>query len=159
MAEKIRTVANRAFRPGVGPAGFTLVEMLAVVAILGILLALVVGVSRYVIDESSAKETVVTQEVVMDAYLSYGGAVPDDPDGKDGCVDLMKFLYGTTASKNKIAGLSASAWRGQNEPLLDGWGNKMRWRNAGGIGGTPAVISPGADAVFDTDDDIRRDKR
>jgi hypothetical protein len=130
--------------------------MLAVVCILGILLALVVGIQKYVHDLASKEATVGTQRIVMDAILFYrdrsGGALPgDSPD----CVQMMKALYDDEQTKPKLANVPQDAWWGPNSPLMDGWGRKMGYKN---VGGMPLLVSAGANGKFGDDDDVRSDR-
>lgn len=60
---------------------FTLIEMMVVIFILGILVAMVVGISRYVFEESARKETETTQAVLMgiiDAFHEQFEKYPPD---------------------------------------------------------------------------------
>lgn len=58
-------------RPGGRVAGFTLVEMLVVIFILVLLVGLIVGVSKWISQESWKKQTVAWQGTIMDAVETY----------------------------------------------------------------------------------------
>ncbi len=150
--------------------GFTLIEMLAVLFIMGILVALVVGVSRYVLESASRKETAASQVIVLEAVRAYyddtGEYPPDSVDdpvttdiNEDG-VDLLNLLKANSAATEKLRNLPAAALSGGDPAVKDAFGRQMRYLKAGGRGGKPVVISAGADGDFDkTGDNIRSDER
>jgi len=149
---------TRLSRPLRSPAGFTLMEMLAVILILAILLALVVGVSRYIIDKAAESETQAIQSIVIDAvilYKSKTGVLPAD-DGS--CAVLMTKLAEVPECRKKVGELPPKAWSKSGSPLNDGWHRAMRFQQSGGIGGAPVLISAGSDGGFGTADDIRSDR-
>jgi prepilin-type N-terminal cleavage/methylation domain-containing protein len=156
--------------------GFTLVEVLVVIFILGILAAIVVSVAGYVMSSSSRRETEATQKVLLEAIQAFYnasnpkaypadhfGATPDP--NNSGCV-LIAFLSGhsdpnapNTAPTGQTASVKAAvefllklpqeAWDGSwNKPVKDGWGREMRYEAAGGLGGKPVIISAGPDGDF-----------
>jgi general secretion pathway protein G len=64
--------------------GFTLVELLIVIVILGILATIVVFAVRGITDQgqkSSCKATAKTYEVAIEAYYANNGTVAGNPDG------------------------------------------------------------------------------
>jgi len=80
-------------RPGARTqGGFTLVELLLVMFVLSVLVALVVGVGRYVIEEGRKQETITSQDRLMAAIAAYRkvtGEVPaSDPNGY-GNIDFL----------------------------------------------------------------------
>ena len=138
--------------------GFTIVEMMIVLVILAILLGMVVGISRYAMAQAARSQTLATQAVAMQAVSRYydarGCYPPDSPD----CVALMNALRAEPAARGVLTDLSNEAYPSQGAALRDGFGEPMQYRTAGGLGGTPVLISKGADRQFDTDDDIRSDE-
>lgn len=137
---------------------FTMVEMLAVLMILTILVALAVGVGVIVMAETKRKQTIATQQVVMEALQAYhdnNNKYPDeDTDGSDDCSEVMTKLLGDVDGKVFVKGLSSEAYvSGINTPLLDAYGAAMRYRRNGGLGGGPVLISAGKDSEFGFGDD------
>ena len=137
MATRPASMTRRAPRRP-GERAFTMVELLVVLLILAILLGLVVGISRYIMSESARKQTEAIQLVVMNAIERYRDVKGSYPGDSGDCVSLMSNLVGEAASK-------------------DGFGENMKYQSAGGLGGTPVLISKGADRLDDTSDDIRSD--
>jgi prepilin-type N-terminal cleavage/methylation domain-containing protein len=145
---------NRTKRPRIRRVGFTLIEMLAVICILAILLGLVVGISRHIIERSAVNETITIQDIAMDVIMTYRDVQGALPGGNT----LMQDLRSVPASNNKLANLPRDAWTG-GTGLLDGWGRVMTYNPTGGFGGTPVLISRGPNGNLNDDDDIRSDKR
>ena len=150
--------------------GFTMIEMMAVLTILAILIALVVGVGEHIMDEARRKQTIATQEVVMQAIQAYykNNGPPYPPEESDGTTDeLMANLEGDRDAKVLLQGLDDDAYKGTTEDptlrLWDAYGREMRYRDDEGLGGAPVLISPAKDGTWDTgsddDDDIRSDGR
>ena len=162
--------------------GFTLIELLVAIFIIGILVTLVIGVSNYVFEEASRKETQATQTIVMqaiEAYRDVMGNYPPDNNTTDpnytsysytDATCLMPHLTalncytGTKQTKiRKATGpimlkLSAEAMKTTDpDKLFDGFGKAMRYEQDGGLGGRPVLISDGDDGDPTTADDIRSD--
>lgn len=148
---------------------FTMVEMLAVLTILTILVALAVGVGQHVIEEAKRKQTIATQEVVMQAiqayYDNHNGYPPEETDGSDDCSQLMKnHLVPDKDAGELVKGLGSEAYagigtHGTGAALLDAYAKEMRYEISGGLGGGPVLISAGKDGDWGTTDDIRSDGR
>lgn len=93
---------------------FTLIEMMVVVAIIGILVALIVGISKYVFEEAARKKTIVTQQLLMMAieqFRDITGKYPPDSndlglspnDYRIKSDSLYGQLLGEAAAFNKLA--------------------------------------------------------
>jgi prepilin-type N-terminal cleavage/methylation domain-containing protein len=87
---------------------FTLIEMMVVVAIIGILVALIVGISKYVFEEAARKKTLVTQQLLMTAIEQFkditGKYPPDSNDLSLSPNDYsikLKSLYGQLLGKEE----------------------------------------------------------
>lgn len=142
-------------RQGDRGSAFTMVELLVVLLILSILLALVVGISQYVMAEAARQDTISTQKILMTAierYREAEGSYPDVPDGNDNTGDLMDILKGHEASRPLLSDLSHEAWPDGNA-VKDGFGEKMKYDKDGGYGGVAVIISGGPDRSFSTKED------
>ncbi|HAU36432.1 MAG TPA: hypothetical protein DCX07_01780 [Phycisphaerales bacterium] len=169
MTKKLGQPGQRQADSRRAPA-FTLVELLAVMFILAILAALVVGVGTYVMDESRRKKTEATQATLMqalEAYYNAGApkAYPPDTNGTDASsVVLFKYLTNSHATKltepppanlapvraamKYVNELSTEALpkEGATE-FLDSWRHGMAYQKTGGFGGRPVIISAGPDGL------------
>lgn len=63
--------------------GFTLVEMLAVIAILAIIVTLVVAVAKYIAEVGARKQTETTQTLILQSIKAYYDACDAYPPDKD----------------------------------------------------------------------------
>ena len=138
--------------------GFTMTELLVVLLILSILLALVVGISRHLMREAARKETITTQNIVLDAINRYHELTGAYPTGdSDNCGSLMNTLSGQAEAKDLLTKLPEETRKGGSNALKDGYGEDMRYRATGGYGGHPLIWSKGGDRKWDTEDDIMSD--
>jgi len=156
---------------------FTLIELMVVMFIIGVLVAMVVGVGKYVYDEAGRKETRSILTVVQSAVEQYKEVAGDYPDdaavtgvgpanssrvllyhfkGSDpGSETMQKRIR--DASGTYILKLPSDSYSG-GDKILDSFGNELRYEKAGGFGGKPVVISPGPDGQLGTADDLRSDR-
>jgi len=149
---------------GHGSRGFTLVELLAVMLILTILLALVVGASRMIFQDVEREETLGTMRVIMSAISQYyetsdpkAYPYPDDSGGSKN--DWVKMLASNAEARKQIAGLGKSVWDPSKAAyFLDAWGNEIRYYRSAGLGGAPGLRSGGPDGKLLTTDDVRSDE-
>jgi prepilin-type N-terminal cleavage/methylation domain-containing protein len=169
------------FRRNLGPGGgFTIIEMLAVIVILAILVTLGVRIGAYVRDEGKRKTTRAAQSIVMNAISKFHemyDKYPTDSGGETGLLTILKgdttdALFTQTFGRAPNAGeVDALNLRIKsditpklgdlpkatltNSDFLDGWLHPMQYSATGGPGGTPVLISRGANDNFGTADDIR----
>ena len=162
-----------------GRQAFTLIELMVVIFIIGILIALVVGVGKYVYDEAARKETESTLAIVVEAIEAFKSVVdhyPADtgvgsyPDYSDeallyqlletpDAVVVMREAQAVRiveACKAILLTLPSDAYDGT--ALNDAYGGELEYDADGGFGGRPVVISRGPDGLLDTEDDIRSDR-
>lgn len=146
-------------------AGFTIIEMMVVLFILAILVALVVGVGKYVRDEAARKETASTQALLMAAIQAYHdirGVYPSEP-ADDNNTDnrnknLVLQLRAIEASRSKFDNLPAKART--TDFVVDAYSKTLDYRANMGLGGAPVIISAGPDQDFAKDsDNIRSDRQ
>ena len=134
--------------------GFTLVEMLVVVAVIAVLVAIVVGVSGLVLSRASIEQTKVNMQVIrqaLDAYLK----TDDSGNYPPATGNLFVLLKGNTAAAKKLASLPDDAIKdtGSGDCFVDGFEKALNYSPDGGAGGTPALISAGNDGKYGTDDE------
>jgi len=154
-------------------SGFTLVEMLAVILVIGVLVAVVVGVAGRAIAGAAEKQTRLNMQTIMnavDAYYKEEQRWPD-PTPREGDAgydhkvqnnDLFKRLRACPGAKKRLAELSRSAYKntGDNTIFVDGWENPLKYHLTGGAGGGPFLESAGRDGDFSTQvDNVRSDDR
>ena len=129
---------------------FTLVEMLAVILVIGIIVAVVVGVAGNAIAKAAEAETRQTMTAVWGAIQAY-----HDAKGVYPGPSLFTELRDCPQSKKRLAGLD-KVIRGTG--FIDGFEQSIRYHTTGGAGGTPYLVSAGRDGDFDSlDDNIRSD--
>ncbi len=134
--------------------GFTLVELLAVIFIIGILVSLTVAVGFWLTRQVPEEATRANQKIVMAAVNSYyevHEAYPTDS-------KWMEQLQLEPNAREKIQQLPEDAWVPGTQNVKDGWGKSMRYRRNEGLGNRPVVISAGPDGEFSNADDIRSDR-
>lgn len=131
---------------------FTMVEMLAVLMILTILVALAVGVGVIVMAETKRKQTIATQQIVIEALQAYhdnNNNYPPEHITNDDCSEVMTALLADADANVLLKGLSSEAYAGVSPaPLMDAYTKGMRYRGSGGLGGGPVLISSGKDEEF-----------
>lgn len=137
-------------------SAFTLVEMLAVVLIIGILVTIIVGVAGSVIQKANLKKTVLTMQIIKNAISSYYEDTKTYPPGAPTLL-LPSVLNASPGAVRVLAGLPPDAKDSSGTMFLDGYGAPMRYYRSGGAGNFPYLVSAGADGTFDTADDIRSD--
>ena len=148
-----------------GKNAFTLVELLIVITIMAIIIAIAVGIGKYVMAEGARKRTQSAQAIIIGAIDQYmsdndGDAPADGGAGPDSTIELMKALKLNDKSWNMMAKLDKEIFSSATSALKDGWGSPMIYDNDGGYGGKPIIISVGPDGdPATTKDNIRSDKK
>ncbi len=145
--------------------GFTLIELLVVMFIMALIVALIVNVGRYVTDSAAKKETQAAMAIVIRAIQAYQEEDPDSaPPQASDTGKLVKELRKSDSASAILDQLSGENLGGEDNKLLDGFGEEMKYDADGGFGGTPVLISPGPDRRFGSEgdeyghDDIRSDR-
>ena len=160
-----------------GRTGFTLVELLLVMFVLAVLVALVVGVGSYVIDEGRKAETLAKMNLLMAAIRTYHDVTetfpahidpnnPNDPNYSiQALVDCLegRFVDNRLAAEERKK--RANAIRRVTRPFVDrivggskvdAFESMMRYYPDRGAGGRPLILSAGPDGDFG---DRRQDRR
>lgn len=164
--------------------GFTLVELLIVIAIIAILATLVVSLAESVRGEGAARRTEADIKILWAQIMAYRDASPNhefprsihnsaawdaDPNGRkalDNALYLFEQLNRIERTRNEVRE-RFSVDRFAQDPntssyyLMDGfqWGRPFNYLQDGGPGGTPVLMSAGDDGEWDSADDIRSDER
>ena len=127
-------------RPARRDAGFTLIEILLVVVIIGILAAVAVPRLGGRVAQSqvnAAKAAIGAISTAVDLYETDNGRLPD-------------------SLQNLITKGSEPNWQGpylrKAESLKDPWGNEFQYTRQGNV---YSVVSAGPDGSFGTGDDVK----
>jgi prepilin-type N-terminal cleavage/methylation domain-containing protein len=141
--------------------GFTLVELIVALLIIALMLMLVSGVGRNVLEASRSDATRNIQTVIMDAVKVYYRAEKDYPPGDggpDSSETLLAALRAVDPSRPILRMLPADAVQTGpmgDELLYDGFGRAIRYDRSGGLAGRrPLLTSPGPENDDTTDDII-----
>jgi prepilin-type N-terminal cleavage/methylation domain-containing protein len=142
--------------------GFTLVEVLAAIVVIGILAATVVAV---LLGPGAGRQTRQTMAVVLaalDRYCERTGSYPPaaGTDRRARNAALVVALRGCADARARLVNVPGDALRreGATTWLVDEWGQVLAYTPSGGAGGGPYLESAGADGDFATgEDNIRSD--
>ena len=90
-----------------------------------------------------------------DVYFDKTSECPNDsPDG----ASRLSALAEHDRCKQILVNLDVETWAGRGKPLLDAYGNPIRYEKTGGRAGRPVLISAGPDGNIETaGDNIRSD--
>lgn len=154
--------------------GFTLVELMLVIFVLAVLVAMVVGVGSYVMQQGKKNETLGKMDRLLAGIRAYanvtGEVPPEDPNGSGDIQYLMDGLAGKRVSGDLKEELRREVmdYTGEHDDTLkyDAFGTRMLYFSARGLGGKPVLLSAGADTLFGDEgirdrmaDNIRSDTR
>jgi len=140
---------------------FTLIEILTVLFIIGILVALVVGVAGLTRNQAAEEETRTTQKLLLQAIRSYHddmGSWPASGRTDEGLIETLKT---SAAATDVLRNIPTEAYPNDSTGVLDAYANPMTYRRNGALGsGGPLIVSGGPDGRVDTEEDnIRSDKQ
>lgn len=151
--------------------GFTLVEMMVVIFVIGIIITIVVGVAGVVAGRAIDERTKTTMEIVMSAVRAYydaqqpnawpdeaAPAPPRDAQASGRCSYLLAQLKAEPKAVDRLLSLDSGSY-GANGCIVDGSGKSLDYFRARGAGGMPLLLSAGRDNIYDNADDIRSDGR
>ena len=145
-------------------AGVTLVEMLIVVAIIGLLAAIAISIAAHIntqAEEQLTRSTFALLESALEEYHEYTGQFPRYGVGT-GIVERSETLYDELnripASRKILESIDASLidnrfGDGMLE-IYDPWGVVLDYRYVQGENNFPVIISDGPDREPNTPDDI-----
>lgn len=147
-------------RPGTGRKAFTLVELLVVMFIMAIIVALVVAVGKYVMERMAIDQTRGVMQVTHEAIVAYYDEYEEYPDAGN-TKKLLEELKKCDKSWDLVTKLGQDYFRGPDEHLYDGFGERIKYDKDGGLGKRPVLISGGPDRRIGgehKEDDIRSDR-
>ena len=165
--------------------GFTLMELLVVIMIIAVLTAIGLVVGGKFLTSANKKKTAANMKLIMHAVNIYQEECDEYPKKNDDDLffgdDLLNILrYG----ESSIPGTpdpdyTKDVWEAKIKPIIDklpdnafekdpdtkqatgfidGFDQLLVFEPAGGLGGTPRLVSAGPDEDFSTEDDIYSDK-
>lgn len=139
-------------------AGFTLIEMLIVVAVIAILATMVVGLATRIDNQSkerALKSTFTLLDSALQEYYEYWNAFPDPnkPPYLSHSAALYGQLYSTPTSRQILEKISAKLLRDNPPQIYDLWGMVLDYRYVQGDN-FPLLLSAGPDRTFGTGDDV-----
>ena len=139
-------------------AGFTLIEMLIVVAVIAILATMVVGLATRIDNQSkerALKSTFTLLDSALQEYYEYWNAFPDPnkPPYLTHSAALYGQLYSTPTSRQILEKISAKLLRDNPPQIYDLWGMVLDYRYVPGDN-FPLLLSAGPDRTFGTGDDV-----
>jgi len=148
-------------------SGFTLVEMLTVVAIITLLSALLIGIAGRIDDqakERTLKSTFALLEAALQEYREFKGDFPGPPPFLTAPAARSEYLYSELhvipGSRKILETVSDSLIKNRfgtvDSPLeiYDPWGTALDYRYEPGRDTFPLLQSAGPDRKYDTPDDI-----
>lgn len=135
-------------------AGFTLVELLGVVMIIGILVAGVLGLTGLAAKKSDIAKTRATLEQIrngLEEYRIANGSYPANEIDDETNV-LALALWVIPQAKGKTPYYQQANWTdpAENYPVVDNWGNLIQYNQTGAF--TYELWSTGPDITADNDD-------
>ena len=160
------------------PHGFTLLELLVVIATVLILIALTFGVLAHIATAAKCKQTNMTLTKLQAALEDYGSengeAYPSsdgDPSGLKGAENLYACLTATTPGKHApyMVPTQENLQQGPTPRFVDAWNHPIRYFNHADYANHPPnkhsfrLISDGPNAQFEngaagSDDIVNWDK-
>jgi len=133
-------------------AGFTLVEMLIVVAIIALLATMVVGLAARIDNQSKErglKSTFTLLDGALQEYYDYWKAFPDPNKAPylTHSAALYGQLYSTPTSRKILEEISSKLIRDNPPQIYDPWGTLLDYRYTPGDN-FPMLVSAGPDKSF-----------
>ncbi|KKK68066.1 hypothetical protein LCGC14_2947800, partial [marine sediment metagenome] len=121
---------------------FTLVELLAVILVIGILVGVVIGVGNRVLRRNAEEQTRVTMAIINSALGSYYDDLGFYPGGggadyKQVNANLYTALWANKFSRERMATLDPDSvnTHDSQKVLVDGFDNILKYHPKGGAGG------------------------
>jgi len=153
MSAMPRTSTNRTARS----RGFTLIELLAVMLILAILIALVVGVANRIFNHVNIKETQNSMKIIMSSIVEHYKVKSAYPTNQ---ASLVSDLKSVEKCRALIKTLDDNVWNpASGYEFLDSWGKPIVYSPSGGLGGGPGLTSAGPDGDIATEEDNVRNNK
>lgn len=142
-------------------AGFTLIEMLIVVAVIAILATMVVGLATRIDNQSkerALKSTFTLLDSALQEYYEYTGKFPEQAEKNFANAAahseyLYRELYSTPTSRQILEKISVKLLRDNPPQIYDLWGMVLDYRYVQGDN-FPLLLSAGPDRTFGTGDDV-----
>lgn len=158
LIERAKAMKTRRYK-----YGFTLVEMLIVVAVIALLATMVIGIAARIDSQSKEKglkSTFAQLEGALQEYYEYWKVFPDpnQPPYLTHSAALYGQLYSTPSSRTILERISDSLIRSNPGAvdmlqIHDPWGTVLDYRYVPGSN-FPELVSAGPDRIFGTADDM-----
>jgi prepilin-type N-terminal cleavage/methylation domain-containing protein len=139
--------------------GFTLVEILAVIFIIGILAALTAGIGYKLSQRGDVAQTQVDIQALMAAVEVFHDVTLDYPQAAGWTTNgWLGQLNAVPEAVDRLAQLDPALFPSPpGDTVLDRFSSPIEYARDQGAGGRPVLRSLGPDGKPDTDDDIRSD--
>ncbi len=135
-------------------SGFTMVEILLVVAIITILMTIMVKVSRSVRLNSQIKTTKANMQLLVSALQEYKDYKKVYPSG--GMSNAFRTMYAIPKCREILNRIPAK-YR-DTTTVYDAWKKPLSYSYDNTSGNFPVIISAGPDKKLNNADDIRSDE-
>jgi len=142
-------------QPGRRERGFTLVEIVVVIAILGVLLTMLAAISSSIVGQQrreATRQRLATVETALTVFVSQNLRLPCPADGRVAGTNANAGLEAISGSSCNVGGSMGSQqhgvvpWRAlglSEQDVTDGWGNRLTYRVS-----TAFIVAPSMNMTY-----------